>query len=61
MTPDEEQMQMGMFSRQYLENKICVALGGRIAEEIIKGKDFVTTSAQNDLEVCTKTAKLMVQ
>lgn len=52
---------MGMFSRQYLENKICVALGGRIAEEIIKGKDFVTTSAQNDLEVCTKTAKLMVQ
>ena len=54
-------MQMGMFSKKYLENKICVALGGRIAEEIVRGKDSVTTSAQNDLEQCTQTAKYMVQ
>lgn len=53
MTPEEEQMQMGMFSKKYLENKICVAFGGRIAEEIVRGKDSVTTSAQNDLEQCT--------
>lgn len=38
-TPEEEAMASGMYSKEYLENRICVALGGRIAEEIINGKD----------------------
>ena len=33
---------MGMYSKTYLKNRICVAMGGRIAEEILNGKDFVT-------------------
>ena len=60
LTPEEEQVEMGMFSKKYLEDKICVSLGGRIAEEILNGKDQVTTGAQNDLVSCTKTAKLIV-
>ena len=44
-TPEEEQMETGMYTKSYLENGICVAMGGRIAEELINGKDFVTTGA----------------
>ena len=47
-TPEEEAMESGMYSKEYLENRICVAMGGRIAEEIINGKDQVTTGASND-------------
>ena len=42
-----------MHSKQYLENKICVALGGRIAEELVYGAEHVTTGAQDDLKSCT--------
>ena len=49
-TPNEEAMESGMYSKEYLENRICVALGGRIAEEIINGKDKVTTGASNDFQ-----------
>jgi len=60
-TPEEEAMESGMYSKSYLENRICVALGGRIAEEIINGKDKVTTGASNDFMQCTNTAKMMVE
>ena len=32
-----------MYSKQYLESQLAVALGGRLAEEIIYGEDRVTT------------------
>jgi ATP-dependent Zn protease len=35
----------GLFTKEYLENRICVALGGRLAEEIINGSNKVTTGA----------------
>ena len=38
----------------------CVALGGRLAEEIINGKDNVTTGASNDFQQCTQVAQAMV-
>lgn len=60
-TPNEEAMESGMYSKEYLENRICVAMGGRIAEEIINGKDKVTTGASNDFQQCTSTAKMMVE
>jgi cell division protease FtsH len=56
-TPNEEAMNSGMYSKEYLENRICVGMGGRIAEEIINGKNKVTTGASNDLENVTETAK----
>lgn len=60
-TPEEEAMESGMYSKSYLLNRICVAMGGRIAEEIINGKKKVTTGAQNDFMQATNTAKMMVE
>ena len=60
-TPNEEVMASGMYSKEFLENRICVAMGGRLAEEIINGKDKVTTGASNDFQQATQTAKMMVQ
>lgn len=36
-------------------------MGGRVAEELIFGKDLITTGAQNDFETATHTAKMMIQ
>lgn len=60
-TPDEEVMESGMYSKAYLLNRICVGMGGRIAEEIINGKNKVTTGASNDFQQVTNTAKMMVE
>ena len=60
-TPEEEAMESGMYTKQYLLNRICVGMGGRIAEEIINGKEKVTTGASNDFQQVTNTAKMMVE
>ena len=43
-----------------LLDKIAMTLGGRVAEEIIYGKEFITTGASNDLEKVTQMARAMV-
>jgi len=58
--PNEDRTDSGLYSRQYLESLMAVALGGRIAEEIIFGEDEITTGASNDLERVSSTAKRMV-
>ncbi len=54
--PTEERMQ----SRAYLQNQMAVALGGRIAEEIVFGDEEVTTGASSDLQQVASTARQMV-
>jgi cell division protease FtsH len=44
-SPEEEAMESGMYTKEYLENRICVAMGGRIAEELVLGAEKVTTGA----------------
>merc|ERR1719401_1144064 len=58
--PSEERLNSGLYSKDFLENRMCVALGGRLAEEIINGKDNVTTGASNDFQQCTQVARTMV-
>ncbi|WP_253477029.1 ATP-dependent zinc metalloprotease FtsH [Natronocella acetinitrilica] len=48
------------YSKEQLNSKIAVAFGGRLAEELIFGKDSVTTGAQNDIKVATAYARDMV-
>ncbi len=59
-TPSEDRMDSGLYSRSYLQNQMAVALGGRIAEEIIYGEEEVTTGASNDLQQVARVAKQMV-
>lgn len=42
-----------LLSKKDLENEIIVYYAGRAAEEIILGKDFITTGASNDIEKAT--------
>ncbi len=51
--PSEERLESGLYSRSYLENQMAVALGGRVAEELIFGPEEVTTGASGDFQqVC---------
>jgi cell division protease FtsH len=47
-------------SKKHLESQISSLFGGRIAEELIYGKDSVTTGASNDIERATELARSMV-
>jgi len=48
-------------SRQKINSQIASLFGGRIAEEVIYGKDAVTTGASNDIERATELAHKMVK
>jgi len=58
--PDEMRLESGLYSRSYLENQMAVALGGRIAEELIFGEDDITTGASNDFMQVSRTARMMI-
>ncbi|CRK85610.1 ATP-dependent zinc metalloprotease FtsH [Candidatus Providencia siddallii] len=47
-------------SRLKLESIIATAYAGRIAEELIYGRDKITTGASSDIKFATKTARNMV-
>jgi len=47
-------------SKTRLESEISTLFGGRLAEEIIFGKEAVTTGASNDIERATEIARNMV-
>ena len=55
--PEEDKY---MQSKRYLLGRIAALFGGRLAEEIINGKDSITTGASNDIEVATNIATNMV-
>ncbi len=54
-TPDADRVS---YSREELEAKIKVSLGGRTAEEVVYGK--ITTGAESDLQQLTQIARQMV-
>jgi cell division protease FtsH len=54
-TPDSDRVS---YSREDLEAKIRVALGGRVAEEIVYGT--ITTGAESDIQQLTQIARQMV-
>ena len=55
--PERDQLSI---TREKLFGNISVAMGGRIAEEMIFGYDNVTSGASSDIEMVTKMAKNMV-
>ncbi|MBI5831286.1 MAG: ATP-dependent zinc metalloprotease FtsH [Armatimonadetes bacterium] len=55
--PDEERFR---HTRAELRSIMVMALGGRVAEEVIYGPDGISTGAQSDLERVTELARAMV-
>ncbi len=55
--PEEDRYSL---SRQSVKSQICSLFGGRIAEELILGSEYVTTGASNDIERATQLARNMV-
>jgi cell division protease FtsH len=49
-----------LITKEYLEERMCVLLGGRAAEEVVFGKDSVSTGAYEDLEQCRNLAESML-
>ena len=55
--PERDQLSV---TREKMHSDIAVAMGGRIAEELIFGHDKVTSGASSDIQMATKLAKDMV-
>jgi len=55
--PEEDRLS---YSKERLESQIASLFGGRLAEELVFGKDAVTTGASNDIERVTDIARNMV-
>jgi cell division protease FtsH len=55
--PERDQVSI---DRQKILADICVAFGGRVAEELIFGYDHVTTGASSDIQYATRMARAMV-
>ena len=47
-------------SKTYLTSRLSILFGGRIAEELVLGKENVSTGASNDMQVATSIARRMV-
>jgi len=55
--PEKDQLN---YSEKQLKDQIAMLYGGRIAEEIIYGKDSITTGASNDIQVASNLARRMI-
>ena len=48
------------YSKEWCEGKIAMAFGGRVAEQLVYGKDHLNTGASSDITQATNIAKRMV-
>ena len=55
--PERDKLSM---SYEQMTSRLAVLMGGRVSEEIVFGKDKVTSGAQTDIEQATKLARAMV-
>src|SRR5213592_1033767 len=55
--PEEE---LHKYTKQSIESRLCMAYGGRVAEELVFGPEKVTTGAAQDIQQATNIARRMV-
>ncbi len=55
--PERDKLSM---SYEQMTSRLAVLMGGRVSEQVIFGKDKVTSGAQSDIEQATKLARAMV-
>ena len=55
--PERDKLSM---SREQMTSRLAIMMGGRVAEEMVFGKEKVTSGAASDIEQATKLARMMV-
>ncbi len=55
--PERDQLSMSL---QQMTSRLAILMGGRVAEELIFGREMVTSGAASDIEQATKLARAMV-
>jgi cell division protease FtsH len=55
--PERDKLSM---SYEQMTSRLAICMGGRVSEEIIFGKEKITSGAQSDIEAATKLARAMV-
>jgi cell division protease FtsH len=55
--PERDKLSM---SREQMTSRLAIMMGGRVAEELIFGREKVTSGAASDIEQATKLARMMV-
>jgi cell division protease FtsH len=55
--PERDKLSMSL---EQMTSRLAIMMGGRVAEELIFGRDKVTSGAASDIEQATKLARMMV-
>ena len=55
--PERDKLSM---SREQMTSRLAIMMGGRVAEELVFGREKVTSGAASDIEQATKLARMMV-
>jgi cell division protease FtsH len=55
--PEHDKLSM---SREQMTSRLAIMMGGRVAEELVFGRDKVTSGAASDIEQATRLARMMV-
>jgi cell division protease FtsH len=55
--PERDKLSM---TYEQMTSRLAICMGGRVAEEIVFGKEKITSGAQSDIEQATKLARAMV-
>ena len=55
--PERDKLSM---SYEQMTSRLAICMGGRVSEEIVFGKEKITSGAQSDIEAATKLARAMV-
>ena len=58
-TPSEDRMESGLYSRKYLKGQLAVALGGRVAEELVYDYDGVDSKFVNEIREYLSSSNLI--
>ena len=55
--PERDKLSMSL---EQMTSRLAIMMGGRVAEELVFGRDKVTSGASSDIEQATKLARMMV-
>jgi hypothetical protein len=55
--PERDKLSMSL---EQMTSRLAIMMGGRVAEELVFGKEKVTSGASSDIEQATRLARMMV-